>query len=236
MRRHIFATTILAVGIGGAATAGPVADFETTFRGVYGNYRTALFATNSGDAAKSAKAVAAFEDGWAALIADHGDNPPPQYADDPAWGDTLASVQARLANAQADVAAGTLPAAHEALEGIRDDIGALHDRNGIETFSDRMNAYHAAMEEILAIDPASVDAALVPHLLQEAGVLAYLAADIAAHPAPEAAHDAYAPLASAFQASVAGFVTAVESADPDTIRAGMAGLKVPYSKFFLMFG
>ena len=155
MRRILLTATLLSATFAGAVTAGPVSDFEAAFRGLYGNYRTALFATNSGDAAKSVKAMGAFDASWSAMMAEYGTTPPPHYADDPEWGATLASVQARLAAASTEVAAGKLPAAHEALEGIRDDIGDLHDRNMIETFSDRMNAYHAAMEEVLAIDPAT---------------------------------------------------------------------------------
>ena len=34
-----------------------------------------------------------------------------------------------------------------------DEIGDLHARNGIIGFSDRMNAYHARMEEVLAAQP-----------------------------------------------------------------------------------
>lgn len=219
-----------------AAAAGPVAEFERAFREVYAGYRMALFATNTGDAAKSAAALDGFAAKWAALMAPRAGDPPPQYADDAEWGATLASVETRLAAAQADVAAGKLPAAHEALEGIRDDIGALHRRNGIATFSDRMNAYHAAMEEVLAVDPATIDAAAVPRLREAAAVLDHLARDIAETPPPEAASPDYAPLSGAFQASVAAFLEATRGGDPDAVRAAMGGLKVPYSKFFLKFG
>ena len=73
----------------------------------------------------------------------------PQYADDGAVPAALAAVAAHTAKAAEAVAAGNLPEAHEALEGIRAEIGALHSRNGLATFSDRMNAYHAAMETVL---------------------------------------------------------------------------------------
>lgn len=223
--------------IAASAGAGEVADFETAFRAVYGEYRAALFATNSGDADKSAKALAKFEAGWEGLSQRYADVPPPHYADDPDWGGTLARIEDHLAAASADVGAGALPEAHEALEGIRDEVGALHERNGIALFSDRMNAYHAAMERVLAIDPASVGPESLPTILEHAGILSFLAAEIARLPAPEAAgSDDYAPLDAAFQASVAGFRTAAEAGDPDAIRAAMKALKPAYSKFFLKFG
>lgn len=216
------------------AFAGPVQDFETALRGSYGNYRMALFATNSGDAAKSAKAMAGFADSWAALTASYGTTPPPQYETDAGFAATFAAVQAQIDAAKADIDAGALPKAHEALEGVRGQIGALHERNNIVSFSDRMNAYHAAMEEVLGLDLAAADAAT---LAEHAGVMGYLAAEIVRLPAPEAADNAdYAKLQEAFTASVMAFDAAVKAGDAAAIKAAVAGLKVPYSKFFLMFG
>lgn len=55
-----------------------------------------------------------------------------------------------------EIAVDDLPKAHVTLEGIRSEIGELHDRNGMVSFSDRMNAYHARMEEVLALDLANL--------------------------------------------------------------------------------
>jgi len=220
----------------GAALAGPVSDFNQEFRALYADYRAALFATNMADAGKSAAALTSFTEGWATLTDRYADAPPPQFADDAEWGTTLDTIQAQLDMAAADVGAGTLPHAHEALEGVRDAVWALHQRNGISEFSDRMNAYHAAMEEVLAIDPATVGPELLPRLAQHAGVLTYLADQLLTLPSPEAGMDGYAALSEAFAASVESFRAATESGDPEAIRKAMAGLKGPYSKFFLNFG
>lgn len=216
------------------AFAGPVEDFETALRESYGDYRMALFATNSGDAAKSAKATGAFATSWAALSASYGTTPPPQYETDAAYAETFAAVQAQIDAAQADIDAGALPKAHEALEGVRGAIGSLHERNDIASFSDRMNAYHAAMEEVLGLDLATADAVT---LAEHAGVMGYLAAEIVRLPAPEAAGNAdYANLQDAFTASVKAYSAAVKAGDAAAIKVAVDGLKVPYSKFFLMFG
>ena len=148
--------------------------------------------------------------------------------------EAAAAVQAQIDAAKADIDAGALPKAHEALEAVRGQIGALHERNNIVSFSDRMNAYHAAMEEVLGLDLATTDAAT---LAEHAGVMGYLAAEIVRLPAPEAADNAdYAKLQEAFTASVTAFDAAVKAGDAAAIKAAVAGLKVPYSKFFLMFG
>lgn len=231
----MFMQTSLALAlVGSAAVAGPVQDFETALRASYGDYRAALFATNSGDAGKSTKALDAFAASWAGLSATYGTTPPPQYDGDAGWAATLAAVQADIDAARADVAAGELPKAHEALEAVRFEVGGLHERNGIAGFSDRMNAYHAEMELVLALDLANTDAVT---LAEHAGVMNYLAAEVVRLPAPEAAGNAdYDKLQAGFVASVKAYDDAVRAGDAAAIKAAVAGLKVPYSKFFLFFG
>ncbi len=223
----------LALALGAStAFAGAVADFETGFGRMYAAYRAALFATNAGDAEKAGKAVSAFDEAWTATVAAYGDAPPPQYETDPMWRETLAAVSGQMEAAQAAVDAGDLAAAHASLEVVRDEIGALHDRNGIETFSDRMNAYHAAMEAALDTDPAETQS-----MLEQAAVLSYLADDVLKAPPVEAAQSAeYASLADGFRTSVDAFLAAARTGSPEEIGKAKAGLKVPYSKFFLKFG
>lgn len=117
-------------------------------------------------------------------------------------------------------------------------FAGLHDRAGVQGFSDRMNTYHAEMEQALALTP---DQLATPEGLETAaelaGVLNAAAADIASHPAPEAATDAeYVPLAQTFQATVDAYVTAVRAGDAAAIAKAQAGLKPACSKFFLRFG
>lgn len=209
------------------AHAGDVRDFEDRMRSAYGDYRMALFATNSGKAAPSAEAVNAFEAAWAPLAQRTA---PPQYADDPAFAATMAEVAALAAAADREIAAGDLPKAHETLEGIRDAIGDLHARNGIIGFSDRMNAYHARMEHVIGMDPSDPAA-----VLGEAAVLAYLLADITSHP-PAEASDAFHELAEAVRSSVETLSTDAATGDAAAIKAAIGGLKAPYSKLFLKFG
>lgn len=229
----VFALAVLTSATG-PALAGPVADFESELRAVYGTYRVALFATNTGNAAKSTEFIAAFEAGWADLA--KGFTTAPQYADDPAVPATVTAVSEDAAKAAEAAKAGNLTEAHEALEGIRGEIGALHRRNGMWGFSDSMNAYHAMMEAVLATDPAKLDGPGMERLAEQIGVLGFWAADIADHPAPEASDPAYPPLAQTFQASVDAMVKAVRAGDPEAIKSALAALKPAYSKFFLKFG
>jgi len=219
----------------GAATAGSVADFEKAMRGAYSDYRLALFQTNTGNRDAAAKAVESFRQKWTALIAANAEAPP-QYADDPTFGSTLAEVATIADSAAAQVADGKLAEAHGTLEAIRDQIGSLHERNGIIAFSDRMNAYHAKMEEILVGDYDGFSSAGLGDLREDAAVLVYLSNDIAAHPPAESADPAYEALLKGVSDSVATLLVGVRSSDAAAVKQAINGLKVPYSKFFLKFG
>ncbi len=216
------------------AFAGPMQDFETSLRQAYGEYRAALFQSNAGNAEGTATAIGNLSDQWTAIESQWGPNPPPQYQDDPGFAATLTKVETLAAEAQKKVEGGNLAETHEALEGIRAQIGELHLRNGLYGFTDRMNAYHAKMEEVLALQiPA--DGSLT-EVTEAAAVLAWLAADIAAHPAPEAADPAYAGLAQAMQDSVMALQAAARKGDAAAVKAAMGALKPAYSKFFVKFG
>lgn len=213
------------------AFGGPVRDFENGIRVAYGDYRAALFQTNTGNADKSRAALASFSAKWSRLSLEHV-GPPPQYADDPDYAKTVSSIAAIAEAAAKDVEAGALPKAHETLEAIRDEIGALHERNGIVSFSDRMNAYHAKMEEILGKDYAAQ-----PGMLREdAAILSFLAQDIASHPPNEAGDPEYDRLRNGMIAATGALLDGSRSADATIIKNAMDGLKGPYSRFFLKFG
>jgi hypothetical protein len=165
-----------------------------------------------------------------------GKTPPPQYADDTNYADTLSAVNAVIVQASQEVAGGDLAKVHVTLEGLRADVAALHDRNGIVSFSDRMNAYHAKMEEVLGLDLAAQPDGGMAALTEDGAVLAYLVADIAAHPAPEASDPAYGPALDDVKKSVDALQAAVRAKDAAAVKAAVGGLKVPYSKLFAKFG
>jgi hypothetical protein len=179
--------------------AGPFGNFERDLRDAYGQYRTALFQSNSGNRDATGQAIEALAQKWAALGSTWGEDPPPQYLDDPAFRDTLAAVSTVIDQASQEITAGDLPKAHITLEGIRAELGELHNRNGITSFSDRMNAYHARMEEILALDLANLPEGGIAVLQDHAAILTYLSQDIAGHPAPEAGDAGYGPLVALSQ-------------------------------------
>jgi hypothetical protein len=237
VNRLSFAAVSLLFLFAGSALSSPVAQFENQFHEMYGAYRIALFRTNTGTQQESEKALADFASQWNTLRSEYTQAPPPQYADDPLWSDTLAAVGESLDAATDAVSNADLVRAHESLEAIRDEIGALHARNNIETFSDRMNAYHAEMEDVLAVDLSVMDTSAAQELLERAAVLSYLAKEITGRPPPEAADSTdYAALVTAFDKSASDFLSAARQGNQAEIKAARSKLKAPYSKLFLKFG
>lgn len=229
MKRLLATAFVLSLTVA-PVVAGPVADFENSYNVAYFSYRTALFATNTGE---SVGALKQLENNWTGLMTQYRASPPPQFEADPLWDQPIEDVTSLLDRSKAQADTG----AHETLEGIREALGALHARNHVETFSDRMNAYHTEMEVILSNDTANMDVDVKRALLEHSTVLAYLATDVLSAP-PAAAPESpeFATLAAGLQTSVDPFVDAARSGDDAALLAAIGALKVPYSKLFLKFG
>jgi len=237
MMNHLFRGLAFSAGLAltGSALAGPVNDFESAMRAAYADYRSALFLTNANKGEQALQAIDGFSGQWSALAEGSGEAPP-QYADDTGFRRTFDAVAETAAKARVEVESGALTKAHETLEGIREEIGQLHERNNIVGFSDRMNAYHAMMEQILGTNYAGPGAAGMAELREDGAVLLYLADVIAAHPAPEASNPAYAPLLKGMMTSVMALQEAARAGDDAAAKQAVNALKPAYSKFFLEFG
>ena len=234
MKRALSALALAALVAAPLAHAGPVEDFQGDYRQMYANFRTALAATNDSGQEAAVSAIAALDETFWVLNDTFGPTPPPQFAGDAQWGATLSQVGGLLEQAAAEAGAGDLASAHETLEGIRDLFGSLHLRNDIATFSDRMNAYHAEMEQVLAMDLAKADMGI---LREHAAVLNYLAQKVLDAPPDGSAQSGdYDGLAKAFGASAEAFLKAAREADAPAVKAAIEGLKAPYSKLFLRYG
>ncbi|MCE5974528.1 hypothetical protein LZA78_13650 [Sinirhodobacter sp. WL0062] len=229
---------VLALAMSAAIPAWAVTfrEGEAQLRQAYGAYRDALFLSNQGKQAETAAALEKFDVAWSQIVAGWTIDPPPQYAEDMALAETFTTVNGLIATAGQQVGAGDLPTAHLTLEEVREAVAALHMRNDMVGFSDRMNAYHAAMEEVLETDFAALGDAGLARMQAEAAVLEYLAGQILAHPAPEATDPTFAPLLEGFLASVTAFGDAARAGDLAAGIAAQSGLKVPYSKLFAKFG
>ncbi len=219
-----------------AVQAGPVRDFERELSAAYAHYRAALFLSNQNDKAKTEAALSAFDRAWAAITAARRASPPPQYADDARWSETLDKATATIATAKSEVARGDIAKAHVTLEAVRDLIGDLRLRNGMISLSDRVNAYHAHMEHVVGGTYTS-DAEGNGRLREDVAVLAFLAQELGRFPPTEFASDESFKLAvGAVRASVDALQAAVRAGDGGKIEILRKALKPAYARFFAKYG
>ena len=236
MSQFALAAAVIVLTASGAL-AGQFAEFEAQLRAAYAPYRNALFQTNKKDKAASEAALKKFSSDWKALAARWGKEPPPQYLDDARFATTLVEVTSVAEKAHAAIAKGDLAGAHEVLERIRDLLGDLRSRNGIITFSDRMNAYHEAMEHILTKPYGGYDTNGLGELREDTAVLAYLFRRLETHaPAYFTGGNEFSQALSGVKVSVENLLSAARSADPVAVRQAVQKLKQPYSVLFLKFG
>jgi hypothetical protein len=220
-----------------ATLAGQSSEFEEQLQAAYAPYRNILFQTNKKDKVASEQALKKFSSDWAALTVRWGKEPPPQYVDDSRFASTLAEVTSVTDNARGAISKGDLADAHEILERIRDLLGDLRSRNGIVTFSDRMNAYHEAMEHILTKPYSGYDAKGLGDLREDASVLAYLFRQLETHPPAYITGSAeFSHAMGSVKTSVEDLLSAARTANPDAARQAVQKLKQPYSVLFLKFG
>lgn len=208
---------------------------EAAIAAAYAEYRTALFRSNQNDRPGTEAAIDAFAAAWARLAEAWRSAPPPQYAEDPGFPATVAAVARIAAEARAR-AATDVAAAHEILEQIRDELGALRARNGVVVFSDHVNAYHEAMEHVVTHRYGGLDAEGMQALRDDAAVLLHLARRMGENRPAAADPAAFEALFAPVRASAEALLAAVRAGDREAIARARAALKPPFSRLFLRFG
>nr|WP_321461546.1 hypothetical protein [uncultured Cohaesibacter sp.] len=231
----LFAAATLLVGMSSVA----LADFDSDVAKAYAPYRVALFKSNQKDGEATQKAIATFQSIWKGTIVKNYPVAPSRYAGETKWSESLQAIDDIAQKAAQTAADGDVLEAHEILEAIRNELDDLRDRNGVRVFSSYVNDFHAAMEHALAqeVSMESWSDGVQAKLLQQVGVLGYLADDLSAHvPADLAANEEFMQLLADLIDSVDAFRAALESNDPASVIAAQKALKPAYAKLFVKFG
>jgi hypothetical protein len=140
--------------------------------------------------------------------------------------------------AEVQIKGRNLVQAHETLEKARDLMAELRRRNGVITYSDHMNAYHAVMEHVLSDAPKQMgEPQGMLLLMASVGTLDFLAGRLRTEaPARVAADPAFAPAMQAVDTSLVALRQAVLQQNASLVRVALGNLKKPYSQLFLKFG
>jgi hypothetical protein len=218
-----------------ACASDPVTD---AMQAAYAPYREALFRTNGQAQAPAEQAMASTVRSWQSVIDRFAAKPPPPYDRDAGFAATLSQVAAVYARADDQVREKRLTEAHESLEKARELIAELRRRNGVISYSDHMNAYHAEMERLIAQSPDLLAAPqFSKQVMASVGSLEYLAGRLRSEAPAETAREAeFSALLRSLDDSLAGLRSAAFADDAAATRKAIGQLKPAYSKLFLRFG
>lgn len=230
---------ILAMG-SGAAAASDVRRLHRAVAEANDHYRQAIFYLRTENPAVAALELDEFIDKWGTVIESFSAEPPDPYADDPAWSATLAEIGSRAKEGLAALDDGDSSAAIGAVGPIRGLLGDLRRRNGVTTFSDRIDELTAVMD-VLARYRREVtdlsDDAVVGPVRKQAAVVEYVfekvrrdaPADIADDPEFKRMYEGVAE-------SMGRLWRGLETRDPRLFRIGSGELRSHERILYLRFG
>lgn len=233
LKPALILSLILAAGM--VRAADPVTD---AMQQAYPPYRVALSQTNKNAQGESRQAVAQAQRGWNQIAIQFSANPPGPYDRDPGFSGSLAKVSQIYAKAADEIEKNQLTTAHETLEGARDAMAEMRQRNQVIVYSDIMNAYHAQMEHVLIEGEKTLAAPNgLLQLTAQVGALEYLAGTLKSAAPPEyLKNDEFNSVYKAVDKSVSELKAALFLQDVAKVKEAMGKIKGPYSKMFIKFG
>ncbi len=223
-----------------ATRADATAAFLEASAEAYAPYRSAMSYLHTGNAGLAALALDAMAARWAALCDRFRDRPPAAFADDPAWRASLDAITGRVEAARAQLEAGDAAGAAAALAPIRAALGNLRRRNGIVTFSDRIDAFSAAMDAIWVHrrnPPDMADPQAIAPLAEQARTLRRALEAVAAGPPEKVSGDPQFQrlIAGSFE-SIATIERAIETRDPAFLIGALRELRSSEQLLWMNFG
>ncbi len=224
---------------GTQGTTNTFKQFQQDVNKAYAGYRTALFQTNKKNHAKSLESTFSFQQQWLAITEKYSEAPPEVYAADPQWKPTLVNIGDITALSIREILAEKLSDAHETLEAIRDELGALRQRNQVITFSDHVDNYHEAMESLLFLElkPYDIDDKGLLLIREELAVLDYLADEMKENaPVEYLKKEKFNKAMQGVFGSLKALRHAIDEENPDKVVKAIKGLKPAYAKIFVKFG
>ncbi len=223
-----------------AARAETTAAFLEASAEAYAPYRGALSYLHTGNAGLAALALDAMAARWAALSDRFRDRPPAAFAADPAWRASLDAITGRIETARARLEAGDPQGAAAALAPIRAALGDLRRRNGIVTFSDRIDAFSAAMEAMWVHrrnPPDMADPQAIAALAEQARALLLALLDVATEaPKKIAADPQFQRLIEGAFGSMGSIDGAIQLRDQTILISTLRELRSTERLLWLYFG
>ena len=236
----LFAALIWSATARADATAEFLDEFLEASAEAYAPYRGAMSYMHTGNLGLAAFALDAMAARWTGLCDRFRNQPPATFAEDPAWRSSLDEITGRIETARARLEAGDAEGAEAALAPIRAALGALRRRNGIVTFSDRIDAFSAAMDKIWVHrrnPPDMTDPRTITALAEQARALRQAMAEVAADPPEKIAGDPqFQRLIEGSLESVATIDRAIEAHDQTLLIGALRELRSSERLLWMNFG
>jgi cystathionine beta-lyase/cystathionine gamma-synthase len=231
----IVALLVLSLLVSSAFAMDPFTDAVQT---AYVPYRSALFMTNTKSKTESKQAISKAQEAWSSIASQYGSKPPVPYDRDPGFSAALTEVGKIYIQAAREIDQDQLTQAHETLEKVRDVLAELRQRNQVIVFSDHMNAYHTAVEEVLLKGKQVLtEKQGMLKITIQAGVLEYLSRRLVMEaPAQYKTNEEFLRLTKSIEKSIDELKNALFAQDSKAVIEAMGHLKSPYAKLFLKFG
>jgi hypothetical protein len=239
-----FALAIIGWAAAGLSMTLPTLASGPGFQGAqadaYAHYREAVFYARTGNTPVAGLALDEFVTKWTALVGLYADNPPPEYAGDAKFGETLRDILARSEEGLEALDADDAESAREAINPIRGILADLRRRNGLVTWSDLVDELTAAMDvlaryrrEVKDLD----DAETVAMVRDQAAIVAALFERCRKEAAPEIAVDPeFRRLISGAAESMGRLLESLETKSMRLYRIGIGELRSYERIMYLRFG
>lgn len=219
--------------------AGTPNGFQAAVEAAYPNYRMAWFYTRTLNPTMAGMELGEFRRAWKSIVARYRAAPPETYRKDPRWAASLDRVGEISAQAAMRIEAGGGREIGKLLEGIRDELGELRRRNGIEVFSDRVNAFGREVATLSDLRRRTVS--LTPEILSayraSAARLTELMKRIRAGAPSHLASD------SGFKASIDGNFKSIAKLDRGlarnhlrAVKGSVSSIRADYVLLFIRYG
>ncbi len=222
------------------AMAGELAEFNDSVAALAEPYRNAAAYLRTGNQDLAALELESAIERWQATLKRFAADPPDAYSGDKAWRPTLESIAAGLRTALDLVDAGDGSAAAAELAPIRRTLAELRRRNGVTTFSDRVDAVSGAMERLMAFRRQAIDFTsrdTLRALQAGAAIVAYELGRCGEAAPPRLLQDpAFTRLLDGAEAAVGRLWQAIEQGDARLLQATLGELRSFERLLYLRFG
>lgn len=215
-------------------------DFHSALADAYTHYREAAFYSRSDNTPVAGLALDEFVVKWTAVVEHFADSPPPEYAGDARWGETLRDILAHAESGLEALDSDDPKAAREAIGPIRGMLGELRRRNGVVIWSDLVDELSAAMD-VLARYRRDVkdldDTGTVAKVREQAAIVAALFERCRKEAAPEIAGEPeFIRLIEGANESMGRLQTSLETKSLRLYRIGIGELRSYERIMYLRFG